>query len=110
MRALGTDRTIFCPAFPENRRTVYMGDLVVGYRLLNDSGIQNRPLTPMTGPDLCRWLRARVGGGGGLLRHSDIAAGQVGRAPAAEVAVGRPLIACDALNAQDLLNIGQAVA
>lgn len=110
MRALGTDRTIFCPAFPENGRTVYMGHLFVGDRLLNDSGMQDHPLTPMTDPDLCRWLRPQVSRDVGLLRHGCIAAGQAAPALAAEVAGGRPLIVCDALNAADLLATGAAVA
>src|SRR3984893_16778466 len=30
MEALGTDFTLFCPAFPENGRTIYLGYLFVG--------------------------------------------------------------------------------
>ena len=35
--------TIACPAFPTNRRTIYMGHLFVGDRLLNESGMQHHP-------------------------------------------------------------------
>lgn len=110
MRAVGTDRTIFCPASPENGRTVYMGHLFVADRLLNESGMQDHPLTPMTDPDLCRWLHPQVGQTVGLLRHSDIASGQTETALKREVAQGRPLIICDTLNTDDLLRIGRAVA
>src|SRR3712207_7979887 len=45
-----------CPAFPTAGRTVYQGHLFVGDRLLNESGLENHPLNPMTDPDLRRWL------------------------------------------------------
>ena len=45
------------PAFPPvNGRTVYQGHLFVGDRLLNDSGMQHHPLTPMQDADLVRVL------------------------------------------------------
>lgn len=47
---------IVCPAFPENGRSVYQGHLFVADRLLNESGMQNHPLTPMVDPDLRRVL------------------------------------------------------
>src|ERR1700716_1810637 len=40
MSALDTDFTIACPAFPENRRTIFNGYLFVGDMLLNESGMQ----------------------------------------------------------------------
>ena len=43
-----------CPAFPTTGRTVYQGHLFVGNRLLNESGMENHPLNPMTDPDLKR--------------------------------------------------------
>src|SRR3981081_4151858 len=48
MDAIGVEFTIAVPAFPANKRTVYQGHLFVGDRLLNESGMQNHPLTPMT--------------------------------------------------------------
>tara|TARA_R110002020_G_scaffold170229_4_gene359701 strand:- start:23942 stop:25171 length:1230 start_codon:yes stop_codon:yes gene_type:complete len=53
---LGERAVIVCPAFPENGRSVYQGHLFVGDKLLNESGMQNHPLTPMTDPDLRRVL------------------------------------------------------
>ena len=48
MDALQSDFTIATPAFPDNGRTVFKGHLFVGEQLLNESGMQNHPLTPMT--------------------------------------------------------------
>ena len=56
-------RTIACPAFPENGRTIFRGYLYVGDVLLSESGMKDHPLTPMTDANLvrpvktCRWSR-----------------------------------------------------
>ena len=60
MDALGADFTIACPAFPANKRTIYQGYLFVGNVLLNESGMQNHPLTPMIDANLQRVLQAQV--------------------------------------------------
>jgi uncharacterized protein YgbK (DUF1537 family) len=60
MDALGADFTIACPAFPANKRTIYQGYLFVGNVLLNESGMQNHPLNPMTDANLQRVLQAQV--------------------------------------------------
>jgi len=49
---LEDDFAIACPAFPENGRTIFRGHLFVGSVLLNESGMQDHPLTPMTDPNL----------------------------------------------------------
>lgn len=46
MDALGSDFSIATPAFPDNKRTVFKGYLFAGDVLLNESGMQNHPLTP----------------------------------------------------------------
>ncbi|WP_274631073.1 3-oxo-tetronate kinase [Arvimicrobium flavum] len=56
MDALHAPRALVCPAFPATGRTVYQGHLFVNDRLLSESGMQNHPLTPMTDPDIRRWL------------------------------------------------------
>ena len=58
--ALGVKGVVVCPAFPAMGRTVYQGHLFVGDRLLNESGMQNHPLTPMTDADIRRWLRLQT--------------------------------------------------
>jgi uncharacterized protein YgbK (DUF1537 family) len=60
MDALGANFTIACPAFPANGRTIYQGYLFVGNVLLNESGMQHHPLTPMTDANLQRVLQAQV--------------------------------------------------
>lgn len=52
--------TIACPAFPENARTIFNGYLFVGDVLLNESGMQNHPLTPMKDANLVRVLQAQT--------------------------------------------------
>ena len=62
---LGGDLALVCPAFPATGRTIYQGHLFVHDRLLSESGMEKHPLTPMTDPDLRRWLgyqtRLKVG-------------------------------------------------
>lgn len=77
--ALEAQKVIFCPAFPGTGRSVYQGHLFVKDCLLNESGMQDHPLTPMTDPDLRRWLR----------RQSRF---EVGHIPAETVFQGAPAI------------------
>jgi uncharacterized protein YgbK (DUF1537 family) len=46
-RAVGADRAVVVPAFPQNGRTVREGRLYVGDDLLEDSPMRHHPLTPM---------------------------------------------------------------
>jgi len=54
--ALHEDFTIACPAFPATGRSIYKGYLFVGDVLLNESGMENHPLNPMTDASLVRVL------------------------------------------------------
>ncbi len=56
LAALDAEFTIFCPAFPENGRTIYHGYLFVGDVLLSESSMQDHPLTPMRDANLVRVL------------------------------------------------------
>src|SRR5271165_2215241 len=60
MKELGAFFTIACPAFPDNGRTVYRGHLFVHDQLLNESGMQHHPLTPMSDPNIVRVLAAQT--------------------------------------------------
>lgn len=104
---LGAEQVIFCPAFPAAGRTVYQGHLFVGDRLLSESGMENHPLTPMTDPDLRRWLARQVRGEVG-----HVAAAQVFEGPqairAAFAASGARHLICDAIRDEDLLALGRA--
>ncbi len=44
LAALDASSAVVCPAFPVNGRSVYMGHLFVGDRLLDESGMENHPL------------------------------------------------------------------
>lgn len=110
MDALGIRQTIFCPAFPENGRTVYAGHLFVGDRLLSESGMRDHPVTPMRDPDLRRVLAKQVTGNVGLLHHSTVV-----RGPEAIMArltelneSGTGLVIVDALYPADLTAIAEA--
>ncbi|MEM1301951.1 MAG: 3-oxo-tetronate kinase [Pseudomonadota bacterium] len=60
MDALGTDQTIYCPAFPENGRAIFMGTLFVGEQALHESPMKDHPLTPMRDSNLMRLLDPQV--------------------------------------------------
>src|SRR4029079_10820449 len=69
------DFTIATPAFPDNQRTVFKGHLFVGDVPLNESGMQNHPLTPMTDPNLVRVLQAQCRREVGLVDYEVVARG-----------------------------------
>lgn len=62
----GQTQALYCPAFPENGRAVFMGHLFVGEQLLSESSLKDHPLTPMTDSNLCRVLAPQVTGAVGL--------------------------------------------
>ena len=75
MGALGTKQTVYCPAFPENGRSVYMGHLFVGRTLLAESPMRDHPLTPMRDSNLVRLLAPQVTGAVGLIDRLCVARG-----------------------------------
>jgi 3-dehydrotetronate 4-kinase len=52
----GESLVLVTPAFPEARRTVYLGHLFAGSQLLSESPMKDHPLNPMRDPDLVRVL------------------------------------------------------
>ena len=75
MDALNCKFTIATPAFPDNGRTVFKGYLFAGAVLLNESGMQNHPLTPMTDANLVRVMQAQTQRKVGLIDHTVMAKG-----------------------------------
>ncbi len=75
MAALETDQTIYCPAFPENGRSIYMGNLFVGELPLAESPMKDHPLTPMRDSNLMRLLAPQVAKPVGLVNHLTVAKG-----------------------------------
>lgn len=108
--ALNAPGAFVCPVFPATGRTLYMGHLFVGDRLLSESGMQRHPLTPMTDPDIRRWLGRQIEAEAGLVRHDAVRRGSaaIGEAWRDEVAAGRRLVVVDAITDDDLRAIGHA--
>lgn len=105
-RQLGARHVMVCPAFPANGRSVYQGHLFVNDVLLNESGMQDHPLTPMTDPDLRRVLARQTTWPVAHLPHSTVAQGP--QAVAAAMPDGDAMLIVDAITEDDLLTIGQA--
>jgi len=108
--ALGCGFALACPAFPTNARTVYLGHLFVGRTLLNESGMEHHPLTPMTDANLVRVLSRQTAGTVGLVDFSVVEQG----APAIRDAMtrlkeqGRRYAIVDAVTDRHLVSIGEA--
>ncbi|MDO8717784.1 MAG: four-carbon acid sugar kinase family protein [Polaromonas sp.] len=111
MEALAADFTIATPAFPDNQRTVFKGHLFVGDVLLNESGMQNHPLTPMMDANLVRVLQAQCRRKVGLIDYKVVAQGEAAiRARIDELrAQGVGLAIVDAVSNDDLLRLGPAL-
>lgn len=75
MKALGIDQTIYCPAFPENGRSIFMGNLFVGEQPLAESPMKDHPLTPMRDSNLMRLLKPQVTRPVGLANRQIVAKG-----------------------------------
>jgi len=112
MAALGVDFTVYCPAFPENGRTIFKGYLFVGDGLLSESGMRDHPLTPMRDANLVRVLAAQTTRPVGLVPLSAVLAGHAAirsefdrleRSGTAHAVV-------DAVTDDHLLRLGEAVA
>lgn len=112
MKALDADFTIATPAFPDAGRTVYQGYLFVGDVLLNESGMQDHPLTPMRDPNLVRVLKPQTEHAVGLVNYR--ATTQSAQAVAArfdelrQQGVGMAIV--DAVGNDDLYRVGEAAA
>lgn len=109
---LGADFTIACPAFPENKRTIFLGHLFVGNDLLSDSSMRHHPLTPMTDSNLVRVLGRQSRHKVGLVPYSVIRGGAPAIARAFEElrAQGIRHAITDAIEDRDLENIGAAAS
>ena len=108
--ALGGGFALACPAFPANARSVYQGHLFVGSVLLNESGMEHHPLTPMTDPNLVRVLGRQTDGTVGLVPFVtvDQGAAAIREAMAALQGQGRRYAIVDAVSDRHLMEIGEA--
>jgi uncharacterized protein YgbK (DUF1537 family) len=110
--ALGCGFALACPAFPANARSVFQGYLFVGSVLLNESGMEHHPLTPMTDANLVRVLSRQTDGAVGLVPFATVekGAGAIRDAMTALKEQGRHYAIVDAVSDAHLLAIGEAAA
>ena len=111
MDALGCDFTIATPAFPDNKRSVFKGYLFVGDVLLNESGMQNHPLTPMADANLVRVMQAQTRRSVGLVDYSVVSrsAQAVAQRFAELKTLGIGVAIVDAVTNDDLMRLGPAL-
>jgi len=110
--ALGAGLTVFNPAFPTNKRTVYKGYLFVGDELLSESGMRHHPLTPMTDPSLVRVLQRQTRHKVGLVQYTTVVNGSRAVREALD-GLGRSGIRhviLDAITDEHLVSLGEACA
>ena len=109
---LGCGFALACPAFPANARSVYQGHLFVGAALLNESGMENHPLTPMRDANLVRVLSRQTDKRVGLVPFATVAQGgeAIRRAMLGLKEQGHRYAIVDAVTDADLVAIGDAAA
>ena len=112
LEALGADFTVVCPVYPTNGRTLYQGHLFVGDRLLSESPMARHPLTPMTDPNIVRFLGRQTPRSVGLVGYAVVREGAeaIGRALDELGRDGISYAVVDALEDGDLRAIGEACA
>ncbi|MBL8587925.1 MAG: four-carbon acid sugar kinase family protein [Methylobacteriaceae bacterium] len=109
--ALGAKAAVVCPVFPATGRTLYAGHLFVNGRLLSESGMEKHPLTPMTDPDIRRFLRRQTRGEVGLVTYAtvDLGPAAIRKALDEAAARGETLVVVDAVKERHLRDIGAAI-
>ncbi|MEM1391438.1 MAG: four-carbon acid sugar kinase family protein, partial [Pseudomonadota bacterium] len=110
MHAIGTEQTIYCPAFPENGRSTYMGNHFVGQQPLSESPMKDHPLTPMSDSNLMRLLEPQVTKPVGLVDHRTVVKGARAIAQALDTLrdTGIAHVIVDAVSDYDLISIASA--
>ncbi|SPJ33546.1 3-oxo-tetronate kinase [Kushneria phyllosphaerae] len=110
MKALDAPFTVACPALPANRRTVYNGYLFAGGVPLNESGMQDHPLTPMTDANLVRVMGSQTQHRVGLVDLDCVRLGSeaVRQRFEALQADGVGVAILDAIEQRDLETLGEA--
>ena len=110
LAALGESFTIVCPALPVNGRTVFNGHLFVLGEPLNESGMRNHPVTPMTDSSLVRLMNSQSQGEAGLVNYQTIEQGAeaITNQFAELQSAGKRYAVVDAFNSAHLATLGQA--
>jgi 3-dehydrotetronate 4-kinase len=109
---LGVDFTVFNPAFPTNKRTVYQSNLFAGDVPLSESSMRHHPLTPMTDSNLVRVLQRQTASKVGAVTHVTVERGvtSVREAFTSLRARGVRFAILDSITDQHLLTLGEACA
>jgi len=112
LTALGVGFALACPAFPLNARSVYKGYLFVGGVLLNESGMENHPHTPMRDANLVRVLSRQTNGTVSLVPYAVVEQGGVAIHGAMTVLAEQGLCYAlvGAVNDVHLVAVGEAAA
>lgn len=107
---LNAHKVIVCPAFPGAGRSIYQGYLFVKDSLLNESGMENHPLTPMKDANLRRLMSAQSKYSVGHVPAEVVFEGAdaITKRLTAEHEAGHRSIIVDALRDSDLMAIGAA--
>lgn len=111
LQLMQSSLAVLCPALPVNGRTVTAGHLFVHGQPLNESGMENHPLTPMTDANLMRVMEKQASGACGLVPLSCVHAGNVAiQAKITELqAEGKRYAVLDAMTEEDLLTLAAAL-
>jgi 3-dehydrotetronate 4-kinase len=111
LQLTGMQTSVICPASPVHGRTVYQGHLFVSDRLLSESPLRRHPLTPMTDPDLVRFLAHQTAGRVGLVSWPEVATGPSAVREAVDrlTRSGVHHVVTDAISAGDLRTVASAM-
>ncbi len=112
LNKVGGDIALANPAFPANKRTVYLGNLFVGDLPLAESPMKDHPLTPMRDSSLVRVLQRQTKLPVGLVPYSvvDQGAAAIEAAFKAAAGAGTRFVIVDAILDRHLNDIGRAAA
>ncbi|OTA15047.1 type III effector HopAN1 [Xenorhabdus vietnamensis] len=106
------DISLICPALPVNGRTVVHGHLFVNGQLLDESGMQYHPVTPMKDANLLRLIEQQSKGRAGLVNLDCVRQGKQAIRHHLESLRqhGIRYAIIDAMMMEDLLSIAQSVS
>ncbi|MBD2796534.1 four-carbon acid sugar kinase family protein [Xenorhabdus sp. 18] len=112
MGELQVDISLICPALPVNGRTVVHGYLFVNEMLLNESGMQYHPITPMKDANLLRLIEQQAKGIAGLVNLNCVRQGKQAISHRLESLRldGVRYVVVDAMVMEDLLPVAQVAS
>lgn len=109
MAFLGASMTLICPAVPDNGRTILQGHLFVKGQLLNQSGMEQHPVTPMKESSLKKLMEAQSTGHCEVItldtikNHADDIPAALARLAEQKI----KYVICDVLDNHDLLTVAR---